>query len=176
MTITGWPLTLDQFLALPEAKPALEFGPHGEVTQKMSPTSEHSLIQSRFDRRLNDHAEPRGLGVAYPELRVILGGESRVPDLAFYRAGREPGPGYATTPPDLVIEIASPGQSRTELADKCAWYIHQGVSLALLVDPVDRSVRAFPSASTLRATDVLPFGDLLPGLQMSVAEVFAAPA
>jgi len=32
-TITNWPLTLEQFLGLPEAEPALEMGPEGEITQ-----------------------------------------------------------------------------------------------------------------------------------------------
>jgi hypothetical protein len=32
-TITNWPLTLEQFLSLPEAEPALEMGCGGEISQ-----------------------------------------------------------------------------------------------------------------------------------------------
>ena len=53
-TITNWPLTLEQFLSLPEAEPALEMGPDGEITQKVSPTTVHALLQLEIATRLND--------------------------------------------------------------------------------------------------------------------------
>src|SRR5438105_2607230 len=176
MTITGWPLTLEQFLALPEAKPALEYGPGGEVTQKMSPTTDHSVLQGEFVTRINAHALPRRLGRAYPELRVNTGGFSRVPDVAFYRETRRPRTRYPTTAPDLAIEIASPEQSRDELADKCAWYVDQGATLALLVDPDDRTVRVFTAEQTrtLGAGDVLSLDAVVTGLGLNLHEVFAA--
>src|SRR5438034_8322814 len=46
MTVTTR-LALQQFLALPETKPASEFT-CGEVTQKALPTRKHSLIQGRL--------------------------------------------------------------------------------------------------------------------------------
>src|SRR5919199_4020158 len=114
MVITNWPLTLEQFLALPEAEPALEYGPDGQVSQKMSPESRHSRLQKWFVVRITNYAEPRHLGEALPELRVNTGRASLVPDVAFYREGRVPPAGYPTTAPELAIEIASPGQSRDE--------------------------------------------------------------
>jgi Uma2 family endonuclease len=175
MAITGWPLTLEQFLALPEAKPAIEYG-CGEVAQKMSPTSEHSKLQNRLDVRITVYAEARALGRMLPELRVNLGGASRVPDLAFYRQGRVPSGGYATSAPDLAIEIASPGQSREELAKKCAWYVEQGSTLALLVDPDDLSISTFSAGQThtLRGGQELPLDGVLPGFELSVDQVFSA--
>jgi Uma2 family endonuclease len=176
MAITGWPLTLEQFLALPEAEPALEYGPDGEVTQKTSPTIEHGALQLDLGGRINEYARARGLGRAYSEHRLNLGGRSPVPDVTFYRASRRPTVRYPTTPPDLVIEIASPGQSRDELAEKCRWYVEQGSILALLVDPEERSIGAFAAgqAQTLQRGQELPLDEVLPGLQLSVDEVFAA--
>jgi len=49
-------MTLERFLELPEEKPALEFEPDGTVTQKMSPTVKHILIQKgarRIDRSVS---------------------------------------------------------------------------------------------------------------------------
>jgi Uma2 family endonuclease len=177
VAITGWPLTLEQFLALPEAKPAVEYG-CGEVAQKMSPTSEHSKLQNRLDVRITVYAEPRRLGRMLPELRVNIGAASRVPDLAFYREGRVPSGGYATSAPDLAIEIASPGQSREDLGKKCMWYVEQGSTLALLVDPEELSVSAFSAGQqqTLRGSEMLPLDEVLPGLQLSVDDVFSALA
>jgi Uma2 family endonuclease len=177
VAITGWPLSLEQFLSLPEAKPAVEYG-CGEVMQKMSPTSEHSKLQNRLDVRITVYAEPRRLGRMLPELRVNIGNASRVPDLAFYREGRVPASGYATSAPDLVIEIASPGQSREQLAEKCAWYVEQGSTLALLVNPETRGIDVFSAEQrqSLRGSDLLPLEAVLPGLRLTPDEVFSALA
>jgi Uma2 family endonuclease len=176
VTITDWPLTLEQFLALPEAKPALEYGPKGQVSQKMSPTTDHGALQIDMGGRLNEYAKSRGLGRAYTEHRVNIGGRSVVPDVTYYGASRPPARPYPTTPPDLAIEIASPGQSRGELADRCAWYVQQGSTMALLIDPEARTIEAFSAGArkTLRGAETLPLEPVLPGLELSVGEVFSA--
>jgi Uma2 family endonuclease len=181
MVISNWPLTLEQFLALPEAEPPLEFGPNGRVSQKVSPTTEHSIVQAEFVARLNGYAVPRRLGRAFPELRITLGGLSRVPDIVFYRQDRLPrAPDgawlrYPALPPDVVIEIASPDQMRDELLERCRWYVAQGTPLALLTDPAGRTVTVLEAgrSTTLRGADVLPLDSPLPGLSLTAAEVFA---
>jgi Uma2 family endonuclease len=79
-------------------------------------------------------------------------------------------------PPDVVIEVASPDQARDELLERCHWYITQGTPLALLADPVERTVTVFEAgrSATLRNSDILPLDDVLPGLSLTVAEVFAS--
>jgi Uma2 family endonuclease len=144
----------------------------------MSPSTDHAALQLDLGSRLNDYAKSHGLGRAYTEHRVILGGRAPVADVTYYRASRRPTVRYPTAAPDLVIEIASPGQSREELGEKCAWYVEQGASLALLVDPEDRSITAFGPGhrQALRGAEALPLEKVLPGLQLSVDEVFAALA
>src|SRR5712691_1218210 len=129
-TITNWPLSLEQFLSLPEAEPALEMGCDGEISQKVSPTTKHALLQAEFIRRLDNHALPLRLGHSFPEQRVILNRVARVPDVAFYRQEHLPLDAdgnwidHPTTAPDLVAEIYSPGQEdRRELVLKAAWYV-----------------------------------------------------
>ena len=182
-TITNWPLTLEQFLSLPEAEPALEMGCAGEISQKVSPTFKHALLQREIAARLEAYAAPRRAGHSVTEQRVILGRVARVPDVAFYRQERLPlneaGQyiDHPTTPPDLVVEIYSPGQEdRRELVQKAAWYVEQGVRIVLLVDPDRRRVTAFaPSGEAVfEKTQPLPLSDILPGLQMTPAELFAA--
>lgn len=184
MAITNWPLTLEQFLALPEAEPALEYGPDGQVTQKVSPTTEHSIVQRDLIMRLDGYAVAHRLGRAFPELRVVLGGVSRVPDVVFYRQERLPrAPDstwlrYPTLPPDVVVEIASPGQARDELIETCRWYLARGTPVALLADPAESTVTAFMPGrtATLRGDDALPLDGPLPGLMLTVAEIFAGLA
>ena len=170
-TITNWPLSLEQFIALPEAQPALEMGRNGEVTQKVSPTTEHAALQSELVVRIEAHARPRRLGRVFTEQRVVLDREARVPDVSFYRQGRLPLDAegrfvaHPTTPPDLVAEIYSPGQEdRRELIAKAAWYLEQGVGLAVLVDPERRRVTVFSStAEEVFADDeALPLDVYLP--------------
>ena len=48
MTITAVrPINIDEFLQLPETKPAAEFI-NGQITQKPMPQGEHSLLQGRL--------------------------------------------------------------------------------------------------------------------------------
>ena len=179
-TITSWPITLEQFLSLPEAKPALEFGPEG-VTQKVSPSTEHALLQLELATLLNRHARSRRAGRAFTELRVILTGFTRVPDVAFYREDRLPrAPGggwlrYPTSTPDLVAEIASPGQPRQGLAAVCRWFVDQGCPVALLVDPRQRAVTAFTAtgASVMHGAERLPLGEALSDLTLTPAALFS---
>jgi Uma2 family endonuclease len=114
---------------------------------------------------------------------VILGGAARVPDLAFYRQERLPLDAdgnwidHPTTPPDLVVEIYSPGQEdRRDLVVKAAWYVEQGVRIVLLVDPENRRITSFTpdGESVFESTQVLPLEEILPGLQFTPAELFAA--
>jgi Uma2 family endonuclease len=143
MVIRDWDLTLDQFLDLPEATPALEYDPpqNGEgarVRQKMSPTAGHSAIQTAFAILL-DRLEAQGLLVR-TELRVVRH-SAKVPDVCVYAEedleqdallrGR-----YPTTPPQLAIEIRSPDESLEEQIEKCRFYVDDwGCPVALLVDP-----------------------------------------
>ncbi len=78
-------------------------------------------------------------------------------------------------PPDIAVEIVSPTQSVNRLVRRCLWYVKNGVRLALLVDPDDESVIAFrPDASDrgLRGPDRIDYGDMIPGLQLVVRELF----
>ena len=182
-TITNWPLTLEQFLSLPEAEPALEMGPDGEITQKVSPTTVHALLQLEFATRLDRHARPQRLGRAFIEQRVILGRIPRVPDVSFYRQERLPLDvsgqyiAYPTTPPDIVAEIYSPGQEdRRDLVLKAAWYVDEGVQIVLLIDPDRRRVTAFTAEAeaVFEGDQPLPLETVVPGLELTPGELFTS--
>jgi len=154
MATTTHALTLDEFLALPEQKPALEYGWGGEITQKPMGTTDHSIVQRNIIHLLDD----AGAGRAYPELRIVLGGLARVPDVAFYVADRLPREQVPTSPPDVAVEVLSPEQQAGDLAMKCRWYVEQGVAVALLADPAERTLTAFTKdgdESTVRGAQAL---------------------
>ncbi len=180
MAITRQRLTFEEFLRLPEEKPALEYL-DGVVTQKMSPKGEHSTLEGGLVELVNRLCSPRKAARAFPELRVTMGGKSHVPDVSIYiweRIERKPNGEVATdftTPPDVAIEILSPRQSVTKLVARCAWYVANGVQAALLVDEKDRIILAFrPGHPTfaLRGDDPIPLADVLPGFAATVRQVF----
>lgn len=181
MTMTGRRVTLDEFLALPEEEPALEYV-DGEVTQKVSPQTWHSELQGEFYHRIRGIARPRRLAHVLPEHRSTYGGRSTVPDLAVYRWGRIPRDArgrlvnQVTIPPDIAIEIVSPEQSLRQLDERCRWYVANGVHIALLTNPDDETIRDYrPGAEprVLSGADVLDLGDVLPGFTLVVGELFA---
>lgn len=180
MAIAQQHLTLEEFRALPEEEPALEYE-DGTVTQKMSPKAHHSAIQYELAARFNQFALPRRLARAFPELRVTFGGVSYVPDISLILWDRIPVDASGTLlqdviePPDVVVEILSPGQGVTALVGRCVWYVEQGVKVALLVDPAERTILLFridQHPRVLAGEDGIELEDVLPGFQATVKDVF----
>jgi Uma2 family endonuclease len=84
MAITERRMTLEEFLELPEEKPALELI-DGVVKQKVAPDFLHGMVQSIFLAFINEFAMPRELALAVSEVRATLPGSSPVPDVSVYR-------------------------------------------------------------------------------------------
>lgn len=184
MAIKQHQLTLEEFLRLPEEKPALEF--HEEcVSQKVSPKGKHSRLQWAIAQAFNQFGEARHLAVAFPELRVTFGGRSYVPDVSVFRWERIPldDNGQIANDfrdaPDVAVEIVSPEQSTNALVRRCLWYVEHGVRAALLVDAADQSVIVFPLDEPMhvcRDSDRLDLSNILPGLVLAAEDIFAALA
>jgi Uma2 family endonuclease len=183
MAITQQRLTLEEFLKRPERKPALEFE-DGVVTQKVAPKPRHSALQLGLAQSIDVYSRPRRLARAFPELRTTFAGVSRVPDMSVFVWERIPADEAGDLaedvfdPHDVAIEIVSPKHSVNQLIRRCLWYVEHGVRAALLVDPADRSIIAFRPegrTSALRGQDAINLDDVVPGLQLVVAEVFASP-
>jgi Uma2 family endonuclease len=174
-------MTLEEFLQLPETKPALEFI-DGEVRQKVSPKMRHSVLQASLAGRINAVALPARVAVAGSEARAIIGGQGFVPDVSVYAWDRIPrdenGEITDDSPiaPDVAVEILSPGQSPNEQFRRCLGFVSNGVQIALLIDPDDRSVLAFFSGGNTqvwRGNDRIDLDQVVPGFEMTVDELFA---
>ncbi|HLH22916.1 MAG TPA: Uma2 family endonuclease [Chloroflexota bacterium] len=185
MAIARQHLTLAEFLTLPETKPALEYHSDGGVSQKVAPRPKHSRLRGILVTRFAVFAESRRLAMALPELRTTFAGASHVPDIAVFAWDRLPLDesgelaDECRTPPDVAIEIVSPGESAPALARRCQWYVAHGVRLAVLIDPRPRAkpVRIFrPGAApiTLDLSGEIDFGAVVPDLRIGVADLFNA--
>ena len=175
-------ISLEEFLALPEVKPALEYV-EGRVTQKVSPQGKHSLLQGALLDLINSIVRPRRLAYAFPELRFRGVRHSQVPDVSvflWHRIPRDPDGTVANVfsePPDVAVEIISPGESRREQTEKCLGFVARGARVALLVDDVRATITVFRPGSepvVLRAADVIDLTDIVPGMRFTVADVLGA--
>ncbi|HLH24981.1 MAG TPA: Uma2 family endonuclease [Chloroflexota bacterium] len=80
-------------------------------------------------------------------------------------------------PPDLAIEIISPGETLREMEAKCRWYVENGVRAALLVNHRDDSIRVFwpgIATETWRSRGRIDLCDVVPGLAIVVEDAFGA--
>ena len=144
MTIATMRLTLEEFLKLPETKPASEYI-EGEILQKSMPKAKHSRLQLRTCNEINQVTETPKIAYAFPELRCTFDGRSIVPDIAvllweqidFDESG-EP-VNDVLIAPYWTIEILSPQQSSNRVTRKIIHYLKHGCQLGLLIDPDDRS-------------------------------------
>src|SRR4051812_17101186 len=107
MAISQRRLTLEEFLAQPEVKPAREYEA-GRVKQKVSPKGPHGRLQFWLARLFDSSDAPSHLLASFTETRVTYAGSSLVPDLIAYRWERIPVDAEGevledfTVPPDLA--------------------------------------------------------------------------
>jgi Uma2 family endonuclease len=174
------PLTLAEFLELPETKPASEFV-DGEIIQKPMPQGEHSLLQGTACEKINQIVSPEKIAKAFPELRCTFGGRSIVPDVSVFRWHRiplQPNGRVANRfliHPDWAIEILSPEQSQTKVLSNLLHCIQNGTELGWLIDPAEDSILTLlpdQRIQLLSGADLLP---TLPGidLPLTVDQVFS---
>jgi Uma2 family endonuclease len=182
MAIRQRRLTLEEFLHLPEAEPELEYI-DGVVTQKVPPKFRHSTLQSIFVMLVNQRVGSVRQAYAFPELRTTFAGASVVPDVSIYRWHRIPVDAGgevvedALEPPDVAIEILSPGQSLRSGQTRCRWYVEHGVVVAILVAPGQRTVTLFRDEvppQVLRGADHIDLDDVVPGFALTVEDLFGA--
>ncbi len=103
----------------------------------------------------------------------------RAPDVAFVRKERieqtaKSGPFFAG-PPDLAVEVLSPGDRATEVNRKTADWLRHGAQVVWVVDPERATVcvhRLEDRPQVLSAPDTLREADLLPGFEVRVDAFF----
>jgi Uma2 family endonuclease len=180
MQIPTKPLTLAEFLKLPETKPANEFI-DGYIYQKPMPQGKHSTIQIRLAGAINEVGLISKIAYAFPELRCTFSGRSIVPDIAVFRWERIPFDAdgeVANTfeiPPDWTIEILSPDQSQTRVTDNILFCLRNKTSLGWLIDPEEKAIICFlpnqlPEIKR-QSDELLPVPDFI-DLQLTVGQVF----
>ena len=175
-------ITADELLAMPDDGHRYELV-EGEL-RRMSPAGdEHGQVGMELAIPLGSHVKKNKLGKLYlAETGFLIRTNPdtvRAPDIAFVRMERikqTPGiKGYRVGAPDLAVEVVSPGDTVNEVEDKVAEWLEGGARMVWVVSPKLHTVTVYRSLTdivTLTAKDKLDGGEVVPGFQMNVTEIF----
>jgi Uma2 family endonuclease len=175
-------LTLEEFLRLPETKPASEYV-NGQILPKLMPQGKHSTLQGELVNGVNAITKPQKIAYAFPELRCTFGGRSIVPDVSVFAWERIPLDqngdvmnSFAIAP-DWTIEILSPEQSQTKVTDNILHCLNHGCQMGWLIDPDERSVLIYPAGQQPQllsdSATLLPGPTFANQWQITVGDLFA---
>lgn len=175
-----------------------EIGPfeliNGEVVP-VSPTKmfAHTTSANRLMYKINLFTLSSGIGEAFVEGTFITVPPtdpnwvkgSRIPDVMYISADRlsaykQANPEWESHPlalvPDLVAEVISENDNYTEVMKKVAQYLRDGVRLLWLLEPETRTISVHRPGSKqvtiLSGDDKLDGGDVIPGFEISLSEIF----
>ena len=176
------PVTLDEFLKLPETKPASEFI-DGQIIQKPMPQGKHSTIQSDFIPAVNTILKPDRIARAYTELRCTFGDRSIVPDVTMFTWERIPRDDNGKVsnsfliPPDWTIEILSPDQSQTKVVRNILHCLAHGTQMGWLIDPEEELVFVYLADRTIaifeEASDRIPVPAFAEPFMLTIGQLFS---
>jgi Uma2 family endonuclease len=174
-------LSLEEFLKLPETKPASEFI-EGRIYQKTMPQGKHSLLQTLFTPAINQLVVPKRIAYAFTELRCTFGGRSIVPDITVFEWNRIPISAAGEVEnvfliyPDWTIEILSPDRRPTRVINNILFCLNHRTRLGWLIDPEEKTVIIFqPNQQPIaleEESDVLPVLSLLGDWPLMLGELF----
>ena len=127
------------------------------------------------------HTRKLGLVAGADGMLKLAAGLVRIPDLSFISWARIPGGKVPKEPilklaPNLAVEILSKSNTLAEMKRKRREYFKAGVELVWIVDPEARTVAVYTSPKKpvmLTEADTLDGGGVLPGLKLSLRELFA---
>ena len=158
----------------------------GEIVEMPLPSPIHAAVLITLSTALHNHVQASGLGrvlggdVPFVLERNADGRDTlRGLDIAYLSTARHPGE-LPHRPfeiaPDLAVEIISPGNRAEDIEKKIEQLLDAGARLVWVVFPELRSVAVHSPEGTfkLKSTDMLSGGDVLPGFEIRVGDIFPA--
>ncbi len=173
--------TLEDLMAINREKSGLCELVDGTLVEKAM-GYEQSVIAGTILRILSTFVHHRRLGlVSGADGFFQLQSSTRGPDVAYLSrerlpAGKIPADAYPRLAPNLVVEVLSRGNTKSEMMRKRLEYFHSGVEIVWIVDCVHRSVAVYTSPSEVQVLgeqDTVDAGIVLPEFSSLVADFFA---
>jgi len=152
----------------------------GELLTMPPAKYEHGRICANLTMILAQHVKANRLGVVGTEGGCKIESDPDTvlgPDVLFVAQDRislSP-EGYHDGPPDLVVEVLSPGDRKGEVESKLALWLETGSRSVWLVNPRRRTVEVVKSLNDRRMLheDDELVDDTVPGFRVKVSEIFA---
>ncbi len=174
-------MTYEQFATMPDDGKRYELV-DGEPVVTPAPTTRHQVLASNLEFALRQAADLAAGALVMREVDVkFTPFRATRPDIVYVSAPRRPRIARTCVdgPPDLVIEVLSPGTSKTDLGRKLAWYAEHGVPEYWVVHSKQQKVQIFRqpgpdgygSSETLGEDDTLTT-PLLLNLAVRVADLY----
>ncbi len=167
-------LTLEEFLRMPDIEERRLELIDGEVHEKAARPWGDGALVGELGSALHSFGfvglAPRAIIPEAPS----WGPSAPIPDLALYKTNRPKSDEWMTAPPDLVVELLSIGESRTEMRAKASIYLGFGVPCVWIFDLERQTVDVYEGGDrrTLTATDTLSC-ETLPGFAERIGELLA---
>ena len=180
---TTTPVTADQLLQMPDDGFRYELVA-GELRKMVPAGWEHGAISGHLHGLLARHIADHVLGRVFSaETGFLLSRNPdtvRAPDIAFIHKDHIPAEGpeeaFWPGPPDLAVEVLSPGDTVSEVDDKVSAWLDAGAGAVWVVNPKAQNVTVHRSATDVRiltGNDQLDGQDVVPGFSCQVSEIFA---
>jgi Uma2 family endonuclease len=171
----GLKMTAEEFLSLGETAEKYELV-DGLVVMSPSATPNHNEVVLEIALQLRAYADQTRAIRVFPETDVRFAGQKvYCPDISVYRADRLPPKlERLDQPPDLIVEVLSPGTRAFDLITKRDDYERAGVQEYWIADPTTGDVRCWQRRpGSVRLLETPPEGDTLsssafPGLMLNL--------
>ena len=156
----------------------------GVLVPRVRTDNEHGAIVMRIGFLLTSYSKQvrpaRVTGESSPFYTRFDNKTARKPDVALTLyseqiAPNQPSDFYMRVPPDLVVEVISPGNSASEIEAKTQEWFAFGVKLVWLIYPDSRRVHVYPNADQsliVRAEAKIDGRETLPGFDAPIAAFF----
>ncbi len=187
MIVQEQTITAESFLALveqPQYQDRVLELVEGAIIEMPKPTLKHGVITMRLAVLIANHVDANDLGLVTAAetgfvlernphgrdtvrgLDIAFVGKSRAPDtleFTWYEMG-----------PDLAVEVISPNNKAGDIHLKVLQLLNAGTRLIWLIYPESQTVVAHTTsgANTLYESDTLSGGEVLPGFELRVGDIF----
>ena len=172
--------SLAEFAALPDDGKRYELV-DGKIVEAMGGNEQHGRVGSLLLTFLGYFVFQHKLGNIYgPDTDFQIGRNARLPDVAFVAKGRllpaDRGKTVIPVAPNLAVEVRSPGDTKTEVADEVRQYQEAGVKLIWVINLRNETVEVYhptdTKATVLKGNEELDGETVVPGFKLKVSNLF----